>query len=93
MSDSELEQKFLRLTDETLGAKRARATLQLLWRLEDIREDLAARQAVELIASEAKPIPIEQAQAREKLWTPESERGQGEDGGEPAAARLWTPER
>ena len=62
-------------------------------RLEDIREDLAARQAVELIASEATPIPIEQAQAREKLWTPESEEKQGEGGGESAAARLWTPER
>jgi trigger factor len=62
-------------------------------RLEDMREDLAARQAVELIASEATPIPIEQAQAREKLWTPESEEKQGEAAGETAAARLWTPER
>lgn len=72
-------------------------------RLEDIREDLAARQAVELIASEATPIPTDrrstgspigqQAQAREKLWTPESEEKQGEGAGEAAAARLWTPER
>jgi trigger factor len=62
-------------------------------RLEDVREDLAARQAVELIASEATPIPLEQAQAREKLWTPESEEKQGEGAGEAAAARLWTPER
>jgi trigger factor len=62
-------------------------------RLEDIREDLAARQAVELIAAEATPIPIEQAQAREKLWTPESEQKQGEEASESAAARLWTPER
>jgi trigger factor len=60
-------------------------------RLDDIREDLAARQAVELIASEAKPIPIEQAEAREKLWTPESEQQQGEEGARAAAARLWTP--
>jgi trigger factor len=62
-------------------------------RLEDIREDLAARQAVELIASQAKPIPLEQAQAREKLWTPESEQQQGEEAAEAAAARLWTPDR
>ena len=62
-------------------------------RLDDIREDLAARQAVELIASEATPIPLEQVQAREKLWTPESEEKQGESGGDPAATRLWTPER
>lgn len=62
-------------------------------RLEDIREDLAARQAVELIAAEARPIPIEQAQAREKLWTPESDEKQGDAGVEPAGARLWTPDR
>jgi trigger factor len=61
-------------------------------RLEDVREDLAARQAVELIAVEAKPIPIEQAKAREKLWTPDSEAQQG-DAAEPAAARIWTPDR
>jgi trigger factor len=62
-------------------------------RIEDIREDLAARQAVELIAAESKPIPIEQAQAREKLWTPESEEKESAEGAETAAARLWTPER
>ncbi|MGH2833235.1 MAG: trigger factor, partial [Solirubrobacteraceae bacterium] len=55
-------------------------------RLEDLREDLAARQAIELIAEAATPISVEQAQAREKLWTPEKEAPQGADGG------LWTPE-
>jgi trigger factor len=62
-------------------------------RLEDVREDLAARQAVELIASEANPISIEQAQAREKLWTPESGEKPVEAGAEASAARLWTPDR
>jgi trigger factor len=60
-------------------------------RLEDVREDLAARQAVELIANESKPIPIEQAQAREKLWTPDSEQQQPEGSAESGAGRLWTP--
>jgi trigger factor len=62
-------------------------------RLDDVSEDLAARQAVELIATEAKPIPIDQAQAREKLWTPESEEHDGGAQSETAAARLWTPDR
>ena len=62
-------------------------------RLDDVSEDLAARQAVELIATEAKPIPIDQAQAREKLWTPESEEHEGGAQSETAAARLWTPDR
>jgi trigger factor len=60
-------------------------------RLEDVREDLAARQAVELVAAQAKPIPIEQAQAREKLWTPESERQQHQEASESTAGELWTP--
>ena len=55
-------------------------------RLEDLREDLAARQAMELIAEAATPISIEQAQAREKLWTPEKESMPE------AGAGLWTPE-
>jgi trigger factor len=62
-------------------------------RLEDVREDIAARRAVELIAERAKPIPIERAQAREKLWTPESGRpddtADAQSGG--TGGRLWTP--
>jgi trigger factor len=63
--------------------------LRAAGRLEEVREDLAARQAVDLIAARAKPIPPEQAEARERIWTPEQERDQ------PAAAapaKLWTPE-
>jgi hypothetical protein len=44
----------------------------------------------------ATPIPMEQAEAREKLWTPEdARRGQAEKpetAGKPApAGKLWTP--
>ena len=35
------------------------------------------RKAVDLIVEPAKPIPIEQAEAREKLWTPEKEQERG----------------
>lgn len=41
------------------------------------------RKALDLIAAEAKPIPLEAAKAREEIWTPEKERE--EKGG------LWTP--
>ncbi len=59
-------------------------------RLEELREDLSARQAMDLIAAQAKPIPLEQAKAREKLWTPEKD----EEGGAAAApGGLWTPDR
>ncbi len=48
-----------------------------------IAEDLKARKAIELVAESAVPIPLEQAEAREKIWTPEKERE--------AAGGLWTP--
>jgi trigger factor len=52
-------------------------------REELLKQDLRMRRALELIAEGAKPIPLEQAKAREEIWTPEKERE--EKGG------LWTP--
>ena len=49
-----------------------------------IADDIRARKAIELVAEEAKPIPLEQAEAREQIWTPEKEREK--------AGELWTPE-
>jgi trigger factor len=48
-----------------------------------VREDLRAQKAIELVVDSAKPIPKEQAEAREKIWTPEKDK---EEKGE-----LWTP--
>ncbi len=48
-----------------------------------VREDIRIRRAIDLVAESAKPIPLEQAEAREKIWTPEKEREQ--------AGSLWTP--
>lgn len=48
-----------------------------------VREDIRIRKAIDLVAEAAKPIPVETAEAREKLWTPEKERE--------AAGSLWTP--
>jgi trigger factor len=48
-----------------------------------VREDIRVRKAIDLIAESAVPIPLEQAEAREKIWTPEKEK---EEAGE-----LWTP--
>jgi trigger factor len=56
-------------------------------RLDELREDLAQRQAVDFLAEHAKPISVEQAAAREKLWTPGDEGSEGEAGG----GKLWTP--
>ncbi|HUO71522.1 MAG TPA: trigger factor [Solirubrobacteraceae bacterium] len=54
-------------------------------RIDRVRDDVATRQALDLIVRDAKPISVEQAKAREKLWTPGKE-----DAGE-QPGRLWTP--
>jgi trigger factor len=75
---------------EQLSAEEVLEKLRASARLEELREDLSARQAMDLIAREAKPIPLEQAKVREQLWTPEKT----EEGGAPAApGGLWTPDR
>jgi trigger factor len=56
-------------------------------RLQQVRDDVANRQALELLVREAKPISVEQAKARDKLWTP------GKEGAEQGAGELWTPGR
>jgi trigger factor len=61
----------------------ALAELRKTGRDELLTEDLRMRRALDLLAEEAKPIPMEQAEAREEIWTPEKERE--EKGG------LWTP--
>ena len=48
-----------------------------------VREDIRIRRAIDLVAESATPIPLEKAEAREKIWTPEKERER--------AGSLWTP--
>lgn len=67
------------------------AELRQSGRLDDVREDLAARKAVELIAARATPIPMAQAEARERLWTPAKAHDQDEKAS--PSAGLWTPDR
>jgi trigger factor len=56
-------------------------------RLDSLKQDLAQRKALDLIASSAKPISVEQAQAREKLWTP----GDSEGATSGSSGQIWTP--
>ncbi|HTQ69738.1 MAG TPA: trigger factor [Solirubrobacteraceae bacterium] len=64
-------------------------------RLEELREELAARQAIDLIAERATPIEPGRARAREQLWTPDKAAGASEQAAEAdkPPARLWTPDR
>ncbi len=55
-------------------------------RIDALKEDLAQRRALDLVAESAKPISVKQAQASDKLWTPEKEAGSASSPGE-----IWTP--
>jgi trigger factor len=70
---------------ERTTPEKLRARLEKAGRLDEVREDLARRAAVDFLAEHSNAITTQQARAREKLWTP--------DKGEPEAAggRLWTP--
>jgi trigger factor len=51
---------------------------------EALREDLRLRAALDRLAADVKPISVEQAAAREAIWTPDKETPAGE-------TKLWTP--
>jgi trigger factor len=96
------EEEMLEALEHTAGHERTTPE-KLLERLRKsgrdslIREDLRIRKAIDLATEAAKPIPMAQAEAREKLWTPEKEAAEGAgeesgeaDGGE-GSGELWTP--
>ena len=51
---------------------------------ERLREDLRLRAALDRLAADVKRIPVELAQARESIWTPEKDKPE-------TSATLWTP--
>jgi hypothetical protein len=51
---------------------------------ERLRDDLRLRAALDRLAADVKPIPVELARARDQLWTPDKEKPQTE-------TKLWTP--
>jgi trigger factor len=51
-----------------------------------VRPDLRLRKALDRIAAEVKPVSPEQAEARERLWTPEKEKEKTKE-----SKKLWTP--
>jgi trigger factor len=51
---------------------------------EDLREDIRLRAALDRVAAEVKRIPVELAEARDAIWTPEKEKPE-------TPTKLWTP--
>jgi trigger factor len=86
VSDDELR-AFVREQADLAEEEDPEALVEQVWhsgRHETLRTDLRLRAALDRVASEVKRIPVELAQAREKLWTPGQEKPEG-------ATKLWTP--
>jgi trigger factor len=86
VSDDELR-AFIREQAELTDEENPDELIEQLWhsgRHETLRTDLRLRAALDRVAAEVKRIPVELAQAREKLWTPGQEKPEG-------APKLWTP--
>jgi trigger factor len=86
VSDDELR-AFIREQAELSDEEDPDALVEQVWhsgRHESLRTDLRLRAALDRVATEVKRIPVELAQAREKLWTPGQEKPEG-------ATKLWTP--
>jgi trigger factor len=58
--------------------------LESAGRLDRVRHEVATRQAVEMLVAEATPITVDQAKARQKLWTP----GKADP---ERPGQIWTP--
>ena len=82
-SEEEVLEAVERVTGRRPNAK-ALARLRDSGRLDGVKADLAQRQALDLVADSATPISVDQAKARDKLWTPGQDRPAG-------TSQLWTP--
>ena len=78
---------YLREEAERAGEEDADGLIEDVWahgQQESIREDLRLRAALDRLVADVKPIAPELAEARDKLWTPDKEKPEGE-------TKLWTP--
>jgi trigger factor len=83
--DSEVE-SLVREQAEALGddPEQLLSALRETGRLEELRDDIRLRNALDRVAAEVKRIPKDLAEARESIWTPDKEKPTTE-------TKLWTP--
>jgi trigger factor len=82
VGDDEVEELIRKETgedgDKTIAAMREQGGF------EQLRGDLRLRTALDEVVSGVQRIPVELAKARDKLWTPEKEKGS-------SGMKIWTP--
>jgi trigger factor len=86
-SDEEVMETIERAApSEGTSPKKLLDRMRSTGRLDALKAELAQRKALDLLAESATAISVEQAQARDKLWTP------GKEGAESSGTgQLWTP--
>ena len=84
VSDDEIDELIRMEAEDSEDAEELAAQVREAGRYDALRADFRLRKTLDRIASEVKRIPVELAQARDKLWTPEKEKPE-------TAAKLWTP--
>ena len=75
---------------ESTTPEKLRARLIKAGRLEELREDLAQRQAVDFLAEHAQAVDVETARQQGLTWTPDA--AEREADGPRAGGRTWLPE-
>ncbi|MGH3136012.1 MAG: trigger factor [Gaiellaceae bacterium] len=86
VSDDEVK-AYLREEAESSGEDDPDGLIEDVWahgQQESIREDLRLRAALDRLVADVNPIAPELAAARDKLWTPDKEKAEGD-------TKLWTP--
>ncbi len=86
ISDDDVK-AYIREEAEAAGEADADGVIEDVWahgQQESIREDLRLRAALDRLVADVKPIAPDLAEARDKLWTPDKEKPEGE-------TKLWTP--
>jgi trigger factor len=86
VGDDEVKE-YIREQVAASGEEDAEGVIEDVWahgQQESIREDLRLRAALDRLVADVKPIAPELAEARDKLWTPDKEKPEGE-------TKLWTP--
>jgi trigger factor len=86
VSDDDVK-AYIRDEAQAAGEEDVEGVIEDVWahgQQESIREDLRLRAALDRLVADVKPIAPELAEARDKLWTPDKEKPEGE-------TKLWTP--
>jgi len=84
VSDDEVDELIREQSPEDEDVSATITQLRDTGGYERLRDDLRLRAALDRLAADVKRIPVELAEARESIWTPEKEKPE-------TAAKLWTP--